>query len=309
MTGQTTAAAPPLPPGRHVELPGRGRTFLREQPGPAGAPTVLLLHGWTAGCDLTWFTSFEALGRHFRVIALDHRGHGRGSRSRAPFRLDDCADDAAALLEVLGSQPGGVLVVGYSMGGCIAQLLWRRHRRAVSGLVLCATSAVFAEAPQERRYFAALGGLALASRGTPGPLRRRLVHRVVGRRVADCSLQEWIVDELRRNEPTTLLEAGQALGCFDSRPWAGQIDVPAAVVATMDDRQVPPRRQLALASAIPGATVHQVGGGHDACVSAADTFVPVLVEACRSVADRTASPADDCVPAASVPASAPAVPG
>ncbi len=251
----------------------------------------MLLHGWTAGSDLTWFTSFEALGRYFRVVAMDHRGHGRGIRSRERFRLDDCADDAAALLEVLGGEgagegsPGdGCIVVGYSMGGCVAQLLWRRHRQAVAGLVLCSTSAVFTESPAERRYFAALGGLALASRLTPAPLRRRLAHRIVGRRVSDCSLQEWILDELHRNDPTTVLEAGQALGRFDSRSWVGEIDVPAAVVATMADRQVAPRRQLALAQSIPGAQVYEVDGGHDACVSAPDRFVPVFVEACRSVA-------------------------
>ncbi|MGI8759673.1 MAG: alpha/beta fold hydrolase [Acidimicrobiales bacterium] len=282
-------AAPPLPPGRHIELPGRGTTFVRELAGPPGAPTALLLHGWTAGSDLTWFTSFEALGRHFRVVAMDHRGHGRGIRSRERFRLDDCADDAAVLLDALGESDGrgaggGCVVVGYSMGGCVAQLLWRRHRQTVAGLVLCSTSAVFTESSVERRYFAALGGLALASRAIPGPLRRRLAHRIVGRRVADCSLQEWILDELHRNDPTTVLEAGQALGRFDSRSWSGAIDVPAAVVATMADRQVAPRRQLALAQSIPGATLHEVDGGHDACVSAPDRFVPVLVEACRSVA-------------------------
>ena len=48
-------------------------------------------------------------------MALDHRGHGRGIRSRRPFRLEDCADDAAALIDELGLGP--VTAVGYSMGG------------------------------------------------------------------------------------------------------------------------------------------------------------------------------------------------
>ena len=90
---------PELPPGRSIELPGRGTTFIRELPGPeqpseqengsAGAPTVLLLHGWTASADLNWFAVYRALGEHYRVVALDHRGHGRGIRSRKVFRLDD----------------------------------------------------------------------------------------------------------------------------------------------------------------------------------------------------------------------------
>ncbi|MDQ3353485.1 MAG: alpha/beta hydrolase [Actinomycetota bacterium] len=279
---------PLLPPGRPVELPGRGTTFVREIQGPPGAPTLLLLHGWTAGSDLTWFACFEELGRHFRVVTIDHRGHGRGLRTPARFSLEDCAGDAAALLHELDLEAGApVLAVGYSMGGCIGQLLWRQQREALDGLVLCSTSAVFTESPVERRYFAALGGLALASRLTPAPLRRRLARRVLGRRVADCSLQAWILDELHRNDPTAVLEAGQALGRFDSREWVGEIDVPTAVVVTTADRQVLPRRQHALARALPDTTVHEVEAGHDACVSAPERFVPALVAACRSVAERS----------------------
>ena len=49
------ASAPPLPPGRLVELPGRGTTFLREVVGPPHAPTLVLLHGWTSTADINWF--------------------------------------------------------------------------------------------------------------------------------------------------------------------------------------------------------------------------------------------------------------
>ena len=72
------------------------------------------------------------------MLAIDHRGHGRGLRSPAPFRLVDCADDAAALLRTLGAGP--VIAVGYSMGGPIASLLARSHPDRSSGLVLCATA-------------------------------------------------------------------------------------------------------------------------------------------------------------------------
>lgn len=82
-----------LPPGRALDLPGRGQTFIREVQGPPGAPTIFLLHGWTATADLNWFTAFDTLGEHFRIIAPDHRGHGKGINSKSPFRLEDCADD------------------------------------------------------------------------------------------------------------------------------------------------------------------------------------------------------------------------
>lgn len=278
---------PDLPPGRHLDLPGRGRTFVRELPGPAHAPSLVLLHGWTAPSDLTWFRCYEALGQVFRVVAIDQRGHGRGIRSAERFRLDDCADDVAALVEVLGlRRHRPVIALGYSLGGCVAQLTWRRHPEAVDGLVLCSTSRSFAETDDERRYFAALGGLGLAARLTPGPLRRRLARRVVDRRVIDCELREWMLEELHRNDATALLQAGYALGRFDSRPWSHEIDVPTAVVVTTADRQVRPARQRALAASIPGATIHPVDGGHDACVSAPERFVPAALDACHSVAVR-----------------------
>ena len=84
-----------------------------------------------------------------------------------------------------------------------------------------------------------------------------------------------------------VIEAAHAIGRFSSHEWAGEIDVPTAVVVTARDRLVPPSRQLKLAHAIPGATVHPVHGDHGACVVDAHRFVPVLVDACRSVASRS----------------------
>ena len=81
----------------------------------------MLLHGWTATADLNWFMCYEQLGEHFRVIALDHRGHGRGIRTKRQFKLSDCADDAAALADQLGIEK--FIPVGYSMGGTVAQLV------------------------------------------------------------------------------------------------------------------------------------------------------------------------------------------
>ena len=85
-----------LPAGRFVRLPGRGRTFVRELAGPPGAPVLVLLHGWTATSDLNWRGSYAPLGRHFRVIAMDHRGHGRGIRSTSPLWCARSASSGAS---------------------------------------------------------------------------------------------------------------------------------------------------------------------------------------------------------------------
>ena len=274
-------AGPPLPPGREVDLPGRGRTFVRELTGPPGAPTLLLLHGLAATADLNWFRSYDALGREFRVVAMDHRGHGRGVRSVRRFRLADCADDAAAVCDVLGI--ARVIPVGYSMGGPISQLLWHRHPELVSGLVLCATSATFRGAPRQQLMYNALPTVSAAARLVPSPIWRRIGDELFGRRLADTPLGEWAAGELERTNPVAVVEAAASLTRFSSREWIGSVDVPTAVVVTVRDQLVPPHRQRNLAAAIPGATVVEVDGDHLACANAAARFVPALLEACRLV--------------------------
>ncbi len=99
-----------LPEGRRLRLGRRGTTFVRDRPGPPGAPTIVLLHGLGATAAINWPGAFDALAPHARVVALDHRGHGRGLRSPWPFRLEDCADDVVAVADALGverSSPSG----------------------------------------------------------------------------------------------------------------------------------------------------------------------------------------------------------
>jgi len=273
---------PLLPPGRAVELPGRGTTFVRELPGPIGAPTIVLLHGWTATADLNWFPTYAPLGRRFRVIALDHRGHGRGIRSRRPFRLEDCADDVVAMADVVGA--GQIIPVGYSMGGPVAQLVWRRHPERVMGLVLCATARDFRGTREEKLGFLGLSSLAVAARVTPAFARNWITTQFLQRRGREY--HEWAYRQIERNDWTAVLEAGRAIGSFSSRDWVREIDVPTAVLVTMRDLVVPVHRQIRLAESIPGALAYRIDGGHDACIALSERFVPTLVAACTQVAER-----------------------
>ena len=284
---EPTPTAPPvqLPAGRPVLLPGRGQTFVRDSGGPPGAPTLVLLHGWTVTSDLNWFAAYGPLAEQFRVVALDHRGHGRGIRSRRPFRLEDCADDAAAVAGELGLER--VIPVGYSMGGPVAQLLWHRHPRLVAGIVLCATAVSFAGTTMRSRvYFSGLLGLSAVSRITPGRVRRQVADNLVRRRLQGGELADWGLSEMQRNDHTAVLEAGWAIGRFRSQEWIGNLDVPAAVVVTSLDQVVSPRRQRHLAESIPNARVIEVEGDHGACVTDAPRFVPALLDACTDVATR-----------------------
>ncbi|HEX2850233.1 MAG TPA: alpha/beta fold hydrolase [Acidimicrobiales bacterium] len=276
--------APPLPQGRLVELPGRGTTFYRHVEGPPDAPTLLLLHGLSGSADLNWFPAYDVLAREFNVLAIDHRGHGRGIRSPRRFRLADCADDAIALADVVGVDR--VIAVGYSMGGPIAQLAWQRHRDRVAGLVLAATSRDFRGHPRDRLMFAAVPTVSLAARVPPLAQVRGVVDRALLPRLAPDWLVEWAHKELRRNDPVKVLQAAQTLGAFTSRDWIGEVDVPTAVVACTNDQLVPHRRQVKLARSIPGATEYTVESDHFAITKEPERFVPALVEACRDVAGR-----------------------
>lgn len=278
-----------LPRGQRIPLPGRGTTFLRELGGPPGAPIVVLLHGWVASGGLNWLQSFAPLSRHFRVLAPDLRGHARGLRSWRRFRLSDCADDVAELLAQLDAPRA--IMVGYSMGGAVAQLLWRRHRERVAGLVLCATGPVLMPALGSRLIFRTwMAGLANA--GRLGSLAAFLPQQALRSLVALAqlnrprSLRGWAAREMARHDWRMLLEAGEAVSRYDARHWIEKIDVPTAVVATLRDRAVGRLPQLRMARAIPGASVHTVNGGHIAC--AHPSFAAPLVAACRDVAKRAA---------------------
>lgn len=274
--------APPLPAGRPVQLAGRPAAFVRQLPGPPGAPALVLLHGLTASADLNWFPSFDALGRSFRVVSYDHRGYGNCGD---PGTLEDCADDAVAVADALGIER--MVAVGYSMGGAIAQLVWRRHPRRVRGLVLCATATAFRVTLRERAKAAGLGVSAAAARLTPA-LGRRYVGATLLRRFEGSPLRPWAVAEVRRHHPAAILECAATLARFSSGAWIGGIDVPTAVVVTTRDVLVPPRRQRALARAVGGASVHEVDGDHGAFL-VPDRFVPALVQACRAVTGQPAA--------------------
>jgi 3-oxoadipate enol-lactonase len=245
----------------------------------------MLLHGWSATADLNWHHCFGPLAEQFHVVAIDHRGHGRGLRHSEPFRLEDCADDVAALAAQLGIER--LIAVGYSMGGSIAQLLWQRHRPLVDGLVLCATSAVFGSTPRVRALFRVAAGLsATGAVGAASSLASSALG-AVSRWNGWRGEVPWGVEQLARHDWKKVIEAGHQIGRYDARGWISSVSVPTAVVTTTDDEVVPARDQIALARVIPSATLRVLPGGHHGCVTEPDMFVPALVEPCREVADRT----------------------
>jgi 3-oxoadipate enol-lactonase len=274
-----------------IVLPGRGSLFVRDLPGPPGAATVFLIHGLGTDADLNWAGCYGLLRRRFRVVAADLRGHGRGIRSGLPFRLEDCADDLAALADLLGIER--VIAVGYSMGGLVAQTLWHRHRRLVAGLVLGATARNFRGTLVERIAFSALPGFEMVARAVPPSYWggvERLWETQFGQ-IEDEQLRRAMRDAFHQAGLATVISAGRAASNFTSHDWIGQVDVPTAVIITTQDQVVSPLRQHRLADAIPGATTYEVDADHMAFLQPADVFATVLVQACRAVHEAMGRPA------------------
>lgn len=273
-----------LPLGKRVVLPGRGTTFVRDVPGPPGAPTVVLLHGWVASGGLNWFQVFKPLSESFRVVAPDLRGHGRGIRNWKRFRLADCADDVAAMIEQMDLGP--VIVCGYSMGGPVAQLLWQRHPHMVSGMVLAATGSWLVPGMRQQIVLVGMASVAAgglrATWGLPEAVRRMIPLAPHGERPS--SLQTWASAEMRRHDWRMVTEAGTAIATFDARKWLPNVDVPTTVLVTAKDRAVSPLEQLRTALLIPGAEIMRYDEGHVAPVKA--SFGPAITEACLSVHAR-----------------------
>ena len=276
-----------IPAGALVDLPGRGRTYLVDTgpppsppPGPTPAPTVLLLHALACTALLTWYPSIAALRSRYRVVTFDQRWHGQGICSPA-FSLADCADDAVAVADVLGVDR--VLVAGYSMGSLVAQLAWRRHPDRVLGAVLCASTTRFVRPGRDPRVLRAVAERSgrAAARTLAGPQPSPWAPGV--------DVNRWALAQFRSTAGRRVAAAAAAISTFDSSPWIGEMDVPAAVVVTARDRLIPADRQRRLARSLPDATVYEVDSGHAGCVLSAERFTPALQAACASVAVRSAA--------------------
>jgi 3-oxoadipate enol-lactonase len=257
--------------------------------GPPGAPGVLLLHGVTMTAELCWSPIIQRLGQSYRVVAPDLRGHGDGIPCRSRFSLEECADDVAALAAALGMDR--VIVVGYSMGGMVAQLLWRRHPQLVAGLVLCATARNVRGTPLEKIMSLTMPAIMSTMRWNPAA--HAFTSQVLGEsllgHIEDADNRAWVRRQLNRTSLSNALSAVQAVSRFTSHEWIGELDVPAAVVITTKDHLVPVTRQQRLAAAIPGATVIEIAADHGICVTEPERFGAIIAQACALVLERSRS--------------------
>jgi 3-oxoadipate enol-lactonase len=286
-----------VPAGRMLTLPGRGSTFVSTSGDLQGdQPPLLMLHALACTAGLTWFTAYSALAQTQPLVMFDQRWHGRGIRAGRRFRLEDLADDAVAVADELGIER--FIPVGYSLGGAVAQLIWKRHPERVSGLVLAATARNYRGSGLESAFFRMLPPLLVPLAVTSPPtlhastLEAGLLRDLEGGLVEGPEFSRWAMNELRMTSRKTTFSALSALGAFNSADWISEVEVPTSVVVTLRDKAIRTSRQRALAAAISHASVFEIDGGHVSLVTKADEFSQVMVQACDTVRDglRIAQP-------------------
>jgi pimeloyl-ACP methyl ester carboxylesterase len=131
---QSLPPTPRLPPGtvgRHVEV-GGARIWYAEWGPRSEATPVLLLHGGFGNSSYFGNLIPVLLDHGYRVIAMDSRGHGRSTRSDAPYSYHLMAGDVIGLLDAL--KIARVRVVGWSDGGIIGLDLALNHPDRLAGL-------------------------------------------------------------------------------------------------------------------------------------------------------------------------------
>ena len=240
--------------------------------GPRDAP-VLVLSGSLGSTLEMWRPQVAPLTRHFRVIRIDHRGHGGSPVPPGPYRIADMAADVLALLDELGL--GRVAWCGLSMGGMIGMYLGSEAPERLTGLTLCCTSAHFPDTTVWKERIAAV-----SSGGTAA--------------IAESVVSRWFTPGWAAAHPDSVAEAVgwvagtpdegylascQALEVWDHRDRLGAIAVPTLVVAGAEDPSTPVEPHArTIADGIPGARLEVLDAAHLATIERADEATALIAE-------------------------------
>lgn len=277
-------ALPDLPPGRHVDLPGRGTTFVRELAAPQSRSDrlpVVLLHGWTLTADLNFHGVYDLLAREHPIVAVDTRSHGRGLRG-GRFTYDDVADDLAVLLDQLGIDRA--ILAGFSLGGVTSMHTALRHPDRVAGIVPQACALSYAALRRDRAAHRTLRALEpVVDRLTTVEISRRYWHDTVRRHAHVQPYWHWLTAELATTGAREMVEVIDAVFALDLRDRAAELQgLPSAFLALGRDRVCRPALQREAAAAI-GAHLVEIPADHNIALSRPDQYGAALLTALEHV--------------------------
>ena len=222
-------------------------------------PPLVLINGLGAPAEM-----WRPLVRHladYELIAFDMPGCGLSSTPRLPLGMRALAGIVATVVQRIGHSRAHVL--GYSLGGLVAQELAYRHPGSVDRLVLCSTTPGFPSLPP--------GPLAAWLMLTPSRYIDRDAARMIvpviagGRTSRDRDVLDANLPERLAHAPSLLGYLNQlyAAGSFSSHPWIRCIKQHTLVMAGDDDPLVPVPNARYLAWAIPDARLQLMrGAGH-----------------------------------------------
>jgi len=225
---------------------------------------LLVLNGFAA-TSADWDPSFiHGLAAFSELILLDNRGIGSSTDDGKPFDIAQLAEDAVRVIEAFEFERANVL--GWSMGGFIAQTLALERPDHINKLVLLSTDPGGADAD---RASSAVWSQLIDVSGTPHEQARRLLSLLFPSDVADSIYREFgdIVAAARAKLPPSLINRQAA--AMDAWHLTGvgnrlrEINVPVLIATGTADTVIPPSNALKLVTAIPGAWLAQFsGGGH-----------------------------------------------
>ncbi|MFA6264315.1 MAG: alpha/beta fold hydrolase [Pseudolabrys sp.] len=240
-----------------------------------GEPVILATG--LGGIAAFWRPHIEALAKHFRVIAYDHRGTGQSTKSPPPYSVDDMAADVLGLMSYLGIDRAHF--VGHSTGGAIGQILGARHGYRFKSLLLAATWG--RRDPFFKRCFDAR--LPVLHALGPKPyveLTSLLLYppkwisenyeTLLGLEAANAAAMNHI----------DILEARiKAICDFDMSAEHGNIKLPTMIVSARDDMTTASFFAEELHRAIKGSTLTMLDwGGHFFPVTAQPAFAAILAD-------------------------------
>lgn len=229
----------------------------------SGEPLLLIMG--LGGHSMHWLFQSSVLSQSYRVIVFDNRGAGRSDAPAGPYTTREMAADAAGLLDHLGIQRARV--VGWSMGGMIAQELALARPEQVERLVLLASLAKQKEWAGAWLSFAAqarereMDARGLVMWGMPWMYTPSFLQDAAR---VDAALNQSLLDPFPMGAQGY---AGQAEACrtHDALDRLGGIAAPTLVMVGSEDILTPPYYSREMAERIPGARLQLLeSGGHGA---------------------------------------------
>jgi 3-oxoadipate enol-lactonase len=221
-------------------------------------PALVFLHalGWD---HRQWSHEILRYQDRYRVIAADTRGHGASSSPQGPYTLPGFADDWQALLDGLNVQRA--CLVGFSLGGMIAQYMALKHPQRVAALVLVSTVCHFD--PDVR---AAMEARIAINREAGAQAAAEAVAKTLFTREFCETESEFLKTfySWRVSQPQQcIVESIRATFDLDTCAELSSLKMPCLVVAGSRDAATPPAAVALLKQHLAQATLEVVdGAGH-----------------------------------------------